>query len=144
MIMVMGLVEMFSVASMLPFLAVLADPGVIETNGHAGGGLRRRSASPTTSGFLIFLGIAVFVLVVFGLLFSTLTQYAIYRFTSMRGYSISSRLLRGYLHQPYTWFLQPPQRRARHHGADRGQPGDHPGHGAGDAACWPRRRSRSS
>ena len=47
----------------------------------------------------------MFAVVVFGLLFSTLTQYIIYRFTDMRSYSIGSRLLRGYLFQPYTWFL---------------------------------------
>ena len=38
-------------------------------------------------------------------MFRTFAQYAIYRFVRMRGYTISSRLLRGYLGQPYTWFL---------------------------------------
>jgi ABC-type multidrug transport system fused ATPase/permease subunit len=103
-IVVMGIVEMVSVASVLPFLAVLSNPEVIETNRHLAmvygwlGFADHRS-------FLIFLGITVFVLVVTGLLFSTLTQYAIFRFTYMRGYTISIRMLRGYLFQPYTWFL---------------------------------------
>ena len=104
MIMVMGLAEMVSVASILPFLAVLADPGIIETNGR----LARVYAAlgfQDHQSFLVFLGVGVFVLVVVGLLFSTLTQYLIFRFTFMRGYSISGRLLYGYLHQPYTWYL---------------------------------------
>jgi ABC-type multidrug transport system fused ATPase/permease subunit len=104
MIVVMGVVEMVSVASVFPFLAVLADPQVIETNRHLAmvyDGL----GFTDHRWFLIFLGVAVFVLVVTGLLFSTVTQYAIFRFTFMRGYSISTRMLRGYLFQPYTWFL---------------------------------------
>jgi ATP-binding cassette, subfamily B, bacterial PglK len=104
MIMVMGLAEMVSVASVLPFFAVLANPDVIETNEYL-------NATYTWLGFtdphafLIFLGVAVFCVVVFGLLFSTLTQYMIYRFTAMRGYSISSRILSSYMKRPYVWFL---------------------------------------
>jgi ATP-binding cassette, subfamily B, bacterial PglK len=103
-IMFSGLAEMLSVASILPFIAVLSNPDMLERNGrvaavyHALGFASRES-------FLIFLGSAVFAIVVFGLLFSTFTHYVIYRFTGMRAYSIGRRLLRGYLLQPYTWFL---------------------------------------
>jgi ABC-type multidrug transport system fused ATPase/permease subunit len=103
-IVVMGIVEMVSVASVLPFLAVLSNPEVIETNRHLAMVYHGLGFTDHRS-FLVFLGIAVFLLVVAGLLFSTVTQYAIYRFTFMRGYSISIRMLRGYLFQPYTWFL---------------------------------------
>ena len=34
-----------------------------------------------------------------------LTTYAQLRFTLMREYSIGKRLVEGYLHQPYSWFL---------------------------------------
>ncbi|MRH78497.1 hypothetical protein GH984_07230 [Spiribacter sp. C176] len=37
------------------------------------------------------------------------------RFTLMREYSIGKRLLEGYLHQPYSWFLS-------RHSADLGKP----------------------
>ena len=47
----------------------------------------------------------MFCVIFFGLLFATLTQYAIYRYTAMRGYTIGGRVLRGYLSQPYAWFL---------------------------------------
>ena len=76
MIMVMGLAEMVSVASILPFLAVLADPG---DHRDATTRLARVYAAlgfADHQSFLIFLGVGVFVLVVVGLLFSTLTQYA--------------------------------------------------------------------
>ena len=43
-----------------------------------------------------------------------LSLYAIARFSNMRSYTLSSRLLRGYLHQPYSWFLN-------RHSADLGK-----------------------
>jgi ABC-type multidrug transport system fused ATPase/permease subunit len=104
MIMVMSVFEMISVASIVPFLAVLARPEIIETNTYLAA-VYDWLGFESAQGFMIFLGICVFVLVVVGLLFSTLTQYTIYRFTAMRGYTISSRMLRGYLTRPYVWFL---------------------------------------
>jgi len=99
-----GVVQMVGIASILPFLAVLANPGVVESNGrlhaiYAGLGFE----SPHR--FLMFLGICIFCLVFFGLLLRTLTHYATYRFVYLRGYAIGSRLLAGYLGQPYAWFL---------------------------------------
>ena len=103
-ILVEGVVQMVAIASILPFLAVLANPDVIETSDrlnalYTGLGF----ASPHR--FLVFLGGAIFCLVFFGLLFRTFTHYAIYRFVFLRGYAISSRLLAAYLRQPYSWFL---------------------------------------
>lgn len=104
MILVMGLVEVLGVASIVPFMYVISDPDAVAKNAY----LARAYAwlgfeDPQT--FMIFLGFVVFGIVVFGLLFKAFTQYAIYRFTMRRNYSISSRMLEGYLHQPYTWFL---------------------------------------
>ena len=55
--------------------------------------------------FLFALGILVFGLLVISLIFKALTTYAQIRFVLMREYSISKRLMEGYLHQPYSWFL---------------------------------------
>ena len=55
--------------------------------------------------FLTFTGFAVFATVVLSLAVKTLTFYAMVRFSFMRAASLSTRLLGGYLHQPYTWFL---------------------------------------
>jgi ABC-type multidrug transport system fused ATPase/permease subunit len=103
-IMFMGLAQMVGVAAILPFLAVLAQPEVVETNPwlswiHDGLGFRDHRS------FLLFLGGAVFAIMVASLLFKTATQYAIYRFATMRGFTISRHLLHGYLSQPYPWFL---------------------------------------
>ena len=47
----------------------------------------------------------VFIFLVFSLFFKALTNYAQLRFVQMRQYSIAKRMVQGYLHQPYSWFL---------------------------------------
>ena len=113
MILVMGMLDVVGVASILPFLAVLANPEVIYENAYLSG-LYQFFDFPHDRAFLIFLGASVFVLVVVSLAFKTLTMYALMRFSTMRTYSISSRLLAGYLSRPYVWFL-------RRHSADLGK-----------------------
>jgi ATP-binding cassette, subfamily B, bacterial PglK len=109
-ILVMGIVEMVGVASILPFLAVLSDPGVIERNNYL------RSAYDwfgfdSHKGFLVAMSAGLFGVTLASQATKLVTQYAIIRFSSMRQYTISARLLQGYLAQPYTWFLN-------HHSAD--------------------------
>ncbi len=101
---VAGLFEMFGVASILPFMAVLSDPSRIETNAF----LARLFAGlgfESIQSFMIFLGVGTFVMVMSGIAAHILSLYTIVRFSNMRAYSLSSRLLRSYLHQPYPWFL---------------------------------------
>jgi ABC-type multidrug transport system fused ATPase/permease subunit len=101
---VVGLFETAGVASILPFMAVLSDPDRIES--HAGlSRLHDVLGFTGTQDFLVFLGICTFVLVVLGILAQIVSLYAISRFSSMRSYVLSSRLLLSYLRQPYTWFL---------------------------------------
>lgn len=104
MIMIMGLLEVAGVASILPFLAVLSNPGVVETNPYLAAAYAALGFAAVDR-FLIFLGIVTFGLVVFGQAFKALTVYALTRFSQLRQFTIGSRLLGGYLHQPYVWFL---------------------------------------
>jgi ABC-type multidrug transport system fused ATPase/permease subunit len=116
MILVMALLDMLGVASIMPFMAVLANPELMETNAV----LKTVYAAASNFGvdtpeqFLFALGIGVFVLLVGSLAFKALTTYAQLRFTLMREYSIGKRLVEGYLHQPYSWFLN-------RHSADLGK-----------------------
>jgi ATP-binding cassette, subfamily B, bacterial PglK len=104
MILVMGMLDVAGVASILPFLAVLSNPAVIHDNAHLSAVFNLLGFESERS-FLLFLASAVFVLVVTGLFFKTLTLYALTLFSTMRTYSISSRLLGNYLSKPYVWFL---------------------------------------
>jgi ABC-type multidrug transport system fused ATPase/permease subunit len=104
MIIVMGLVDMVGVASILPFLAVVANPEIAQTNQYLAllhDGLDFQS----DRSFLIFLGALVFFAIILGLVFKTVTLLAIARFSHFRNHTIGSRLLRGYLGRPYVWFL---------------------------------------
>ncbi|MES2843979.1 MAG: ABC transporter ATP-binding protein [Pseudomonadota bacterium] len=104
MITLMGLADMVGVASILPFLAVVGDPELIRSNTVLAS-VYSQFGFTTDQGFLTFLGCAVFSIVMLGLLVKVATIYAMARFTHMRNHSISSRLLDGYLRQPYAWFL---------------------------------------
>ena len=103
-IVVSGLIETIGVAAILPFLAILSDTSVIHSNAQLVW-VYETFGFTSDQNFLTFIGLAVFGVVVLSLIIKTVTLYAMMRFSFMRAASISTRLLGGYLHQPYTWFL---------------------------------------
>ncbi len=104
MILVMGFIEMAGVASIMPFVAVLSNPGIVKTNQYLASAYEWLGFTDPQA-FLFFLGLCVLVLVVGSIGFKALTTWAILRFTAMRHFSLSRRLFRRYLNQPYEWFL---------------------------------------
>ena len=106
-ILIMAFLDMLGVASIMPFMAVLANPELIETNSFLKALFQAVSVFGVTNeqNFLFVLGVLVFTLLVVSLAFKALTTYYQLRFTLMREYSIGKRLLKGYLSQPYSWFL---------------------------------------
>ena len=107
MMVVMAFLDMLGVASILPFMAVLANPEVVQSNGVLQGvfGISRQIGIQTPEQFLFALAVLVFVLLVISLTFKGITTYVQSRFVLMLEYSIGRRLLEGYLSQPYSWFL---------------------------------------
>ena len=116
MILVMAFLDMLGVASILPFMAVLANPEQVQTNAvlNSAFTISRHIGIHTPDQFLFALGVLVFVLLVTSLTFKALTTYEQTLFALMREYSIGKRLVEGYLHQPYSWFLS-------RHSADLGK-----------------------
>jgi ABC-type multidrug transport system fused ATPase/permease subunit len=116
MIMMMALLDVIGVASILPFMAVLTNPSIIETNLILNTMFQfsKIFGIENSQQFIFTLGILVFLLLVFSLTFKALTTYIQMRFVLMREYSIGRRLIKGYLHQPYSWFLS-------RHSADLGK-----------------------
>ena len=113
MIVTMGLIDVAGVASILPFLAVLSNRDLVHDHAllaYVYDGLGFTSSD----GFLVFLGLVTLVFVVVGQTFKAVTLYTVNRFTKLREYTIGVRLLSGYLHQPYTWFVN-------RHSADLGK-----------------------
>jgi len=104
MIVLMALLDAVGVASIMPFMAVLTNPSLVETNGLLAG-LYKILGTPSAQDFLLILGVLVFILLLCSLGFKALTTYFQLKFTLMREYSLGKRLIEGYLHQPYPWFL---------------------------------------
>jgi len=106
-IFMMALIDMIGVASILPFMAVLTNPTLIETNSILANMYQISSlfGIENVQQFLFALGVLVFVTLIISLTFKVITTYAQVRFIQMREYSIGKRLIEGYLHQPYSWFL---------------------------------------
>jgi ABC-type multidrug transport system fused ATPase/permease subunit len=107
MIIIMASLETIGVVSIMPFIAVLTQPSLIETNYFLNSMFKFSNSYgiETYENFLFCLGILVFTLLIISLSFKALTTYAQLRFVKMREYTIGKRLIEGYLHQPYSWFL---------------------------------------
>lgn len=100
----MGLVEMVGIASILPFLAVVMNPTIIETNPYLSYFYRSLGFDQTRE-FLFWLGVAVLVVLVVNSLISAGGMWLLLRFINLRGQAMSARLLSRYLGQPYVFFL---------------------------------------
>ncbi|MBK5930591.1 ABC transporter ATP-binding protein [Halochromatium salexigens] len=101
---VTAFVQTAGVASIMPFLAVLSNPGIIDTNiwlSQAYEALEFESKDR----FLYFLGAAAFVVFISGTALQALTQWAITRYSHLQQYELSRRLMADYLRRPYSFFL---------------------------------------
>lgn len=107
MILVMAFLDMLGVASIMPFMAVLSNPEVVQTNQilSAAYTFSHKFDVSTPQEFLFFLGVMFFLMLCFSLSFKALTVFVQARFALMREYSIGKRLVEGYLHKDYSWFL---------------------------------------
>lgn len=101
----MALFESVGVVAIMPFLAVLADPAMIETNAILAR-MYSLAGAPPTETFLLWLGLGAIGLILFGSVVRTITEYALNRFIQMRVHSFGARLLECYLRQPYDFFLR--------------------------------------
>ncbi len=100
----MALVEMFGVASIFPFIAVLSKPEIVESNPMLAWVYEFMGFS-SVNRFLFFLGVVFFVFVLASIAMKALYTYAQAMFSELVGFSLSQRLVTGYLRQPYEWFL---------------------------------------
>ena len=89
-ILIMSALDVIGVASILPFIAVLTNPQIIETNQFIFYLYQKSNVLGVTTidQFLFFLGISVFILLIISLTLRALTTYAQIHFTLMREYSI--------------------------------------------------------
>lgn len=104
-IIIMGaLASAVMVGSVMPFLAVLADPSRIETTPALAWGYDAFGFT-STYGFMVALGLASFAVILLSSAIQIAKAWTVTRFAMMRVHSISHRLLATYLAQPYAFFL---------------------------------------
>lgn len=102
-----ALVDVIGIASILPFMTVLTNPVLIETNFLLNYlfKLSKMIGANNIEEFLSLLGFLVFVILIFSLSLKAITSYTQVRFVQMREFTLGKRLIEGYLKQPYSWFL---------------------------------------
>ena len=99
-----ALIEVAGIVSILPFLSLITNPALINDNNILKW-LYTTLNFQSTNKFLIFTGVVVLLVLIISNVLVILTMWGVARFTNMRNYSISRRLLSRYLHQPYAFFL---------------------------------------
>lgn len=100
-----AMIDVVGVSSLLLLLNVLANPSTISSNPILSS-INEILGFQSVFSFQIALALIVTVVIVFGLFIKGFGTYAIVRFCFMRGAAIATRLLGGYLNQPYAWFLE--------------------------------------
>jgi len=103
-VVLMALLEVVGIASVTPFLALVSNPSSALEN-RLLALLYDRLGLTSVNDFLIFLGVAALLVLTFSNAFTAFTTYHLTRFSYMRGYTLSKRLLVKYLSQPYIFFL---------------------------------------
>jgi len=99
-----GISDTIGVASILPFLSVLGQPGLVKSNQYAAFVYNALGFS-SVDNFLFALGLLVIFILVFSAILNAVTIYASNRWIGMREHCLSRRLLQTYLRQPYEYYL---------------------------------------
>lgn len=100
----LGLIEMMSVASIAPFVAVVSRPEMITSNYYLSK-IYHYFSFTNEKQFILFSGGLVFAFLVLGNIFSIATQLGLIHFGFSQCHKISTRMLKQYLLQPYSFYL---------------------------------------
>jgi ATP-binding cassette subfamily C protein len=96
--------EVVSVASIMPFLSVASDPSAIENNHYLNWAFVEGGFESERK-FLVVLGLGSLAVLIVSNGIVVFTTWLLQKFIWMRNHSLSRRLLRSYLYQPYEYFL---------------------------------------
>ena len=101
----MAFLETLGVISIMPFLAVLSSPNIIQNDQKFHYFYVLLNATSYTN-FIIKLGLISMVLIIFSAVFKIIHSYGTSRFVSLQRHYLSTRLLSIYLKQDYEFFIQ--------------------------------------
>ncbi len=103
-ILLMGLFEVVGIASIAPFMAIVSSPELAQENENLAL-LYNFFNAKSHSEFVIILGIGVIIAISISNTFQALMVWVMTNFTRNNIHRLSVRLLRQYLSQPYSFFL---------------------------------------
>ena len=99
-----AILEVLGIASIIPLIGLLSNPNLIESNVLINKVYTYFNMDDPQI-FLFYLGLSFFIIFIISMGFKGLSIYFQLRFSLMCEYSIGKRLLKNYLYQPYTWFI---------------------------------------
>jgi ABC-type multidrug transport system fused ATPase/permease subunit len=100
--------DILGVASIFPFVSILVNPQLVETNNVFAYFYKKLTLLGVSSPeqFTFIIGIITFILLISSSVFRILTNYHQINFILKLEISISKYLIQNYLYRPYTWFLK--------------------------------------
>ena len=103
----MALIDMIGIASVMPFIALLTNPEIIITNKIINFAFQKSSifGVEDEQSFLILTGFCVFLLLIISITIKASTAYFQSKYLRYCEYSLSKRLMKKYINQPYSWFI---------------------------------------
>jgi len=103
-ILLAALFQTLGVVSILPFMSIVMQPEIIETNRWLNW-LYNSLGFTSINSFIIFIGILMLLIIIIGNLTSALATWLKVRFVCRKNHNISTALLKKYLSLPYVYFL---------------------------------------
>ena len=100
----MALLQVVGIASVLPFLALVTDPTVVETNALLSRVYDLLGFASLRS-FLVFAGVGALALLIVSNGFTAFVEWLLLRYSWNLNHDLSVKLLREYLAKPYVFFL---------------------------------------
>ena len=115
-ILIMAFIEIAGLASIVPFMAILSDPEIIQNNSKLNTVFQasRNLGIQSEKQFLFLSGLVVFLLLVISLMTKAFATYLQVNFSSAAKFNLERRMVTSYLSQSYVWFLD-------RHSADLGK-----------------------
>ena len=106
-ILIVAIIDILGAASILPFVAVLVNPNLIETNILIKFIFQQSNNFGIISNkdFLVILGLMCFLGLVVSLLTRSYVHYVYIKFSLFQEFNIAQRLIKNYLNKEYSWFL---------------------------------------
>jgi ABC-type multidrug transport system fused ATPase/permease subunit len=103
-VMLMAAFEVLGTASIMPFIALLQNPGLVDTNPLLAKAYALWGGGPRNE-FFFLVGLVVVALTLLALTATATANWFLTRLPYLWGHSLSARLLRTYLAQDYIFFL---------------------------------------